>query len=110
LEKDEKFFDYLVSVDDLFYFAEIDFYLLDLNIFAGPIAKRDLKDIIVVSNTCGKYCFHLSNGIPIKEIMSNNKQDLSLFSLCRYLKMFKGLHDVRNKIMDDFLCPQVLNQ
>ena len=35
---------------------------------------RDLKDIIVVANTCGTYMFNLCNGIPIKEYIGN-KQD-----------------------------------
>lgn len=62
---------------------------------------RDLKDIIVVANTCGTYMFNLSNGIPLKEF-HGNKQDLSLFSLTRYLKHFRDVKDIRAKIKEDF--------
>ena len=45
--------------------------------------------------------FHMCNGIPVKEFYGD-KQDLSFFSLTRYLKSFKNLNDVRTKIKDDF--------
>lgn len=33
IEKDnEKFFDHLISIEDMYYFKDIDFYILDLNI------------------------------------------------------------------------------
>ena len=36
IEKDnEKFFDHLICVEDMFYFQDIDFYILDLNILLG---------------------------------------------------------------------------
>jgi len=55
----------------------------------------------VVANTCGTYMFNLSNGIPLKEF-HGSKQDLSLFSLTRYLKAFRDVKDVRSKIKEDF--------
>lgn len=63
--------------------------------------KRDLKDVIVIANTCGCYMFNLFNGIPVKEY-HGDKNDISFFSLTRYLKQIKNLDDVRVKIMDDF--------
>ncbi len=33
--------------------------------------KRNLKDTIVVANTCGTYMFNLHNGIPVKEFHGN---------------------------------------
>ena len=45
--------------------------------------------------------FNLYNGIPLKEF-HGNKQDLSLFSLTRYLKTFRDVKDVRVKIKEDF--------
>jgi hypothetical protein len=54
-----------------------------------------------VANTCGTYMFNLYNGIPVKEFYGN-KQDLTLFTLMKYLKTFKGIADVRVKIKEDF--------
>lgn len=67
----------------------------------GKAATRSLKDIIVVANTCGDYMFNLTNGIPVKEF-HGNKQDISFFSLTRYLKTFRDVPDVRVKIKEDF--------
>ncbi len=61
---------------------------------------RDIKDIIVVANTCGSYMLNLFNGIPVKEF-NGDKTDISFFSLTRYLKKFKEVPDVRTKIMED---------
>jgi TFIIF-interacting CTD phosphatase-like protein len=112
----DKYFDHLMCVEDMFYFADIDFNILDLNVLLGPLTthntssqgvqggqrpSRDLKDIIVVANTCGAYMFHINNGIPLKEFYGS-KHDLSLFSLTRYLKTFKDVKDVRTKIKEDF--------
>jgi hypothetical protein len=48
----------------LFQDSELDIKIFDVNIL---LSNRDLKDIIVVSHTCGKVLFHTSNGIPVKE-------------------------------------------
>ena len=33
LEKDnEKFFDHIICIDDMYYYKDIDFYILDLNV------------------------------------------------------------------------------
>ena len=63
--------------------------------------QRDLKDIIVVSNTCCRHLVHYSNGIPVKEYQGN-KRDLALYSLTKYLKTFREVKDVRVKIIEDF--------
>ena len=71
---------------------------MDLNIL---LADRDIKDVIIVSNTCGRYLYHIYNGIPIKEF-NGNKKDFSLIALTNYLKKFKDAKDVRIKIKEDF--------
>ena len=99
LTKDgEQLFDYVIKKDMLFYTRNIDYYILDLNILLG---SRDLKDILVVSHTCGRNMLHYSNGIPVKEYQGN-KKDLSLYSLTKYLRSFKDVKDVRVKICEDF--------
>ena len=75
----------------LYYDKDQDFQILDLTILLG---NRDLKDIIVVSNSCCKHMFHFTNGVPVKEYLGN-KKDLSFYSLVRYLKSFKDIKDVR---------------
>lgn len=74
-------------------------YILDLNILLG--SSRDLKDIIVVSNSSCRHLVQHSNGVPVKEY-TGNKRDLSLYALTKYLKTFKDIKDVRTKIIDDF--------
>eukprot|EP00347_Sterkiella_histriomuscorum_P013290 403365282 len=151
IEKDnEKYFDHVISTEDMYYYKDIDFHILDLNVLLqpsnvnlsqnmvqdkiyslnnnnNPTGKQDIslinsnannqtnlnntstkqpvyrniKDIIVVANTCGTYMFNLYNGIPLKEFYGN-KQDISLFSLTRYLKTFRDVKDVRVKIREDF--------
>lgn len=70
---------------------------------ANPILKttRDQKDIIIVSNSCKTYALSILNGVPVHEY-NGDKQDLSFFSLARYLKQMKNVKDVRVKIRDDF--------
>ena len=78
----------------LFHEPDLDYLILDLGILKG---SRELKDIIVVSNTCGRHMLHFSNGVPVKEYLGN-KMDLSFYSLVNYLKTFKDVKDVRFKI------------
>jgi TFIIF-interacting CTD phosphatase-like protein len=70
---------------------------------ANPILKhtRDQKDIMIVSNSCKTYALSILNGVPVHEYIGD-KQDLSFFSLARYLKQMKNEKDVRVKIRDDF--------
>ncbi len=99
MQKDgEPLFDYVIKKDMLFYTKNIDYYILDLNILLG---SRDLKDIIVVSNTCGRSLLHYNNSVPVKEY-NGNKKDLSFYSLAKYLRSFKDCKDVRVKIAEDF--------
>ena len=53
-EKDEKFFEYYITKEDLFLIPDIKYYVCDLNIL---LQKRELKDIVVIANSCGKYMF-----------------------------------------------------
>jgi TFIIF-interacting CTD phosphatase-like protein len=65
------------------------------------LPRRNLKDIIVISKTSASFMFNLHNGIPVKEYFGD-KQDLSLFSLTRYLKGMKECTDVRKRILQEF--------
>ncbi len=98
LQDKDVYFDHIVYKDLLYYNKEMDYHIMDLNILLG---QRDIKDIIVVSNTCGRFLMHLSNGVPVKEY-HGNKKDLSLLTLTKYLKTFKKTNDVRVKIKEDF--------
>lgn len=73
-------------------------YISDLDIFTE---NRNLKDIIFVSNCCGRYLKHLKNGIPVKDF-NGNKKDYSLVALTRYLQSYVRVKDVRDKIQADF--------
>ena len=94
----EPLFDYVIKKEMLVYTKNIDYYILDLNILLG---SRELKDIIVVSNTCGRSMLHYANSIPVKEY-TGNKKDLSLYSLTKYIRSFKDVKDVRTRITEDF--------
>ena len=48
----------------MLYLKDIDYYILDLDVLLG---QREMKDIIVVSNTCGRYMLNIPNGIPVTE-------------------------------------------
>ena len=43
----------------------------------------------------------MANGIPIKNF-EGDRRDFYLYSLCKYLKTFKDVPDVRVKITEDF--------
>jgi TFIIF-interacting CTD phosphatase-like protein len=98
IQKEVEMFDHVIYKDQLLYNKDLDYYSVDLNVLLG---ERDMKDIIVVSNTCGRYMLSLLNGIPVKEY-TGNKKDLSLLALTRYLKTFVKVPDVRVKIKEDF--------
>lgn len=91
MSKEDRYFEHVLYKDYLYYNKEIDYYIMDLNILLG---ERDLKDVIVVSNSCGRYLLNLYNGVPVKEY-HGNKKDLSLIALTKYLKTFKKVNDVR---------------
>ena len=98
IEKEEAFFDHYIAREELFLIQEIQYYVLDLNILLG---KRDLKDIVILANSCGKFMFQITNGIPVKEF-HGNKKDVSLYAITKYLKSIKDVPDVRLKIAEDF--------
>lgn len=54
LQKDEAYFDFLINKEHLYFDRDLDLHILDLNILLGT--GRDLKDIIVISNST---CRHL---------------------------------------------------
>jgi hypothetical protein len=94
----EPLYDQLIKKDMLFYTKDLDYFILDLNVLLG---SRDLKDILVVSSSCGRTMLHHTNGVPVREY-KGNKKDLSLYSLTKYLRSFKDVKDVRTKIQEDF--------
>ena len=83
LQKDEPYFDFLINKDHLYFDRDLDLHILDLNIFIA--SGRELKDIIVVSNSCCRHLIHYNNGVPVKDY-TGSKRDLSLFALTKYLK------------------------
>lgn len=99
LQKDEAYFDFLINKEHLYFDRDLDLHILDLNILLGT--GRDLKDIIVISNSTCRHLVQYSNGVPVKEY-TGSKRDLSLFTLTKYLKQFKEVKDVRTKITEDF--------
>jgi TFIIF-interacting CTD phosphatase-like protein len=99
LQKDEPYFDFLINKDHLYFDRDLDLHILDLNILIA--SGRELKDIIVVSNSCCRHLIHYNNGVPVKDY-TGSKRDLSLFALTKYLKSFKDVKDVRAKISEDF--------
>lgn len=38
-KENEKYFDHVISIEDMYYYKDIDFYILDLNILMGPPAN-----------------------------------------------------------------------
>ena len=51
IEKDnEKFFDHLIGSDDMFYYRDIDFHILDLNVLLGNGSSTNLNTGGTVDN------------------------------------------------------------
>ena len=98
IEKDERFFDFYIAKEELFLIQDIQYNVIDLEVL---FKNRDPKDIIVLANSCGKYMFQITNGLPLKEF-HGNKKDVSLYSATKYLKTLKDVSDVRQKLAEDF--------
>ncbi len=73
-------------------------YISDLDILTE---NRNIKDIIMVSDSFGRFVKHLRNGVPVRTF-TGNKKDYSMVALVRYLKCYSRLKDVREKIQHDF--------
>ena len=80
-------------------------HIKDLKILLN---NRDLKDIVIVDNCTINYMLQLTNGIPIKDF-NGDKRDYHLYTLCKYLKTFKDVKDVREKITEDFRINDFVN-
>jgi len=59
--------------------------------------NRNLKDIIMISDTLGRVIKHLKNTVPVRSF-NGNKKDYSMVALVRYLKSLIRVKDVRDKI------------
>lgn len=73
-------------------------YISDLDLLCE---NRNLKDIIMVSDTFGRIIKHIRNRIPVKSF-NGSKKDFSMVALVRYLKGYIRIKDVREKIQSDF--------
>jgi TFIIF-interacting CTD phosphatase-like protein len=76
----------------------LDLHIKDLKIL---LESRELKDVIIVDNCSINYMLQLTNGIPMKDY-NGDRKDFYLYSLCKYLKTFREVADVRDKITEDF--------
>ena len=63
--------------------------------------NRNIKDIVVVTDTQTRVLKHLRNVVPAKSY-GGSKKDYTLVALARYLKGFIRTKDVRDKIQIDF--------
>lgn len=59
-------------------------YISDLDVLTD---NRNLKDIIVVTDSFGRIAKHLRNGVPVRTF-TGNKKDYSMVALVRYLKCY----------------------
>lgn len=84
--------------DNCLHCKKLDLHIKDLKIL---LEGRELKDLIIVDNCTINYMLQLTNGIPMKDY-NGDRRDFYLYSLCKYLKTFKDVEDVRNKITEDF--------
>lgn len=69
-------------------------YISDLDLLAD---NRNLKDIIMLSDSLGRTIKHLKNCVPVRSF-TGNKKDYSMVALVRYLKSFMRVKDIREKI------------
>lgn len=73
---------------------DIDMHISDLDILTE---NRNIKDIIMISDSFGRTLKHLRNRVPVKTFQGS-KKDYSMVALVRYLKGFIRVKDVREKI------------
>lgn len=77
----KRYFDHVLSLQHCLYSMENEIYIKDLKILEEG---RNLKDIVIVDNTCQSFFLQLSNGIPIYDY-TGDKQDQMLPLLSDYL-------------------------
>ena len=60
------------------------------------LKNRDLKDVLIIDNSCLSFAFNINNGIPILPFYDNN-QDVELKHLTYYLNCLEesNVQDVR---------------
>ena len=85
---------------------ENDMFIKDLKILEEG---RSLSDVIIVDNNIQSFFLQLSNGIPIYDY-TGDKSDEVLISLTAYLKQFRDVTDVRQKIDRDFQIKKLLEE
>jgi TFIIF-interacting CTD phosphatase-like protein len=69
-------------------------YISDLDIITE---NRNIKDIIMISDSYGRTVKHMRNRVPVKTF-NGSKKDYSMVALVRYLKGYVRVKDVREKI------------
>ena len=97
-------FHQVLCKEECIYADDIDIYISDLDILTE---NRNIKDIIMISDTYGRTIKHLRNIIPIKSFQGN-KKDYSLVALVRYLKGLARVKDVRERVQQDFKTIDIL--
>ena len=91
-------FHHIITKDECIYADDIDTYISELDILTD---NRNIKDIIMLTDSFSRIAKHLRNGIPVRTF-NGNKKDYSMVALVRYLKGYVRVKDVREKICQDF--------
>jgi TFIIF-interacting CTD phosphatase-like protein len=91
-------FHQILCKEECIYAEDSDIYISDLDILTE---NRNIKDIIMVSDSFGRLLKHLRNGVPVKTF-NGSKKDYSMVALVRYLMSYSRVKDVREKIQLDF--------
>jgi TFIIF-interacting CTD phosphatase-like protein len=97
-------FHHVLSKEECIYAEDIDSYISDIDILTE---NRNIKDIVMVTDTYARIIKHLRNGVPTK-MFNGDKKDYSMVALLRYLKGFIRCKDVRDKIQQDFKTIDIL--
>ena len=79
-------------------------FIKELKIFKN----LNLKDVILVDNSCLSFCKNLENGVPIIPFYEN-KADRELIYLMEFLRPLAEVDDVRDKLKHTFQYTQFKN-
>ena len=97
-------FHHILSKDECIYADDLDIYISDLDVLTE---NRNIKDLIMVTDTFGRTIKHIRNRIPVKSF-NGSKKDYSMVALVRYLKGYVRVKDVREKVQSDFKTIDIL--
>lgn len=81
IEKDKKYFDYVLHREHCNVSEEHKVFTKDLNILCN---NRKLSDIVIIDNRIISYLLNIKNGIPIKDYLKDPYDD-ELLELTKYL-------------------------